>query len=181
VRLISVRTTAAIPEEAAIPEARGSLGDLYSSHAPGSIRLAYLLTGDRGLSEDIVHDAFVKIAGRFGDKRGPDAFGRYLRRAVVNLANSHFRRRRVERAYMEREGRHRQVLVTNPPELGTRDELRTALMRLPPRQRTAVVLRFYADLSEYETAEAMGTSVSAVKSSVHRGMQALRSELGVTR
>ena len=181
VRLINVRTTTVITEEVAIPGTRGSLADLYSSHAPGSIRLAYLLTGDKALSEDIVQDAFVKIAGRFGDKRGPDVFAGYLRRTVVNLVNSHLRRRRVERAHIERHRIRRQDLVTDPPELGTRDELRLALLRLPLRQRTAIVLRFYADLSEYETADAMATSVSAVKSSVHRGMQALRRDLGVTR
>jgi RNA polymerase sigma-70 factor (sigma-E family) len=180
-RLISVRTTAVITEEAAISGTRSSLADLYSSHAPRAIRLAYLLTGDRALSEDIVQDAFVKIAGRFGDRRGPDVFAGYLRRTVVNLVNSHLRRRRVERAYMERQRGHRQELVTDARDLGARDELRLALLRLPLRQRTAIVLRFYADLSEYETADAMATSVSAVKSSVHRGMQALRKELGVRR
>lgn len=176
---MTTTTTAAGGEETTVPKEKGSLADLYSLHAASSIRLAYLLTGDRAVSEDIVQDAFVKIAGRFGDKRGPDIFAGYLRRTVVNLANSYFRRRRVERAHMERESGRRETLATEASDLGTRDELHRALLRLPVRQRTAVVLRFYADLSDHETADAMAPSVSAVKSSVHRAMQTLRSELGV--
>src|SRR2546430_8663604 len=80
----------------------GRLGELYRDHAEPALRLAYLLTGDRGLAEDLVQEAFVRVAGRFVQLRDPDAFGAYLRRAVVNLANSHFRRRRVERTYLAR-------------------------------------------------------------------------------
>src|SRR6266566_9470783 len=68
------------------------LGTLYGRHAPGAVRLAYLLTGDPALAEDLVQDAFVKLAGRLAHLRDPEAFDAYLRRTVVNLANSHFRR-----------------------------------------------------------------------------------------
>src|SRR5215831_18530804 len=81
----------------------GRLGELYREHAEPALRLAYLLTGERALAEDLVQEAFVRVAGRFVHLRDPEAFGAYLRRAVVNLANSHFRRRRVERAYLTRE------------------------------------------------------------------------------
>src|SRR5439155_3860563 len=74
---------------------QGRLGRLYRQHAAGAVRLAFLLTGDRGLAEDLVHDAFVRLAGRFRDLRNPDAFEWYLRRTVVNLARSHFRHARV--------------------------------------------------------------------------------------
>src|SRR6266581_5976856 len=80
----------------------GRLGELYVRHADDAVRLAYLLTGDRALAEDLVQDAFVKLAGRLAHLRDPDAFDAYLRRTVVNLANSHFRRKRLERAYVER-------------------------------------------------------------------------------
>src|SRR5439155_24668868 len=82
----------------------GRLAQLYARHASEAIRLAYLLTGDRGLAEDLVQDAFVRLAGRFLDFRDPDGFAHYLRRTVVNLSNSWYRRRRVERPYLEREG-----------------------------------------------------------------------------
>ena len=81
------------------------LGELYVRHASDAVRLAYLLTGDRALAEDLVQDAFVKLAGRLVHLRDRGAFEAYLQRTVVNLSRSHFRRRKVERAYVEREGR----------------------------------------------------------------------------
>src|SRR6184192_809214 len=81
----------------------GSLGELYLRHADDAVRLAYLLTGDRDLAEDLVQDAFVRLAVRLVHLRDPDAFHAYLRRTVVNLSHSHFRRKKVERAYLERE------------------------------------------------------------------------------
>src|ERR671933_2677181 len=81
----------------------GRLADLYERHAADAVRLAYLLTVSRPVAEDLVQDAFVKLAGRLAHLRDPDAFEAYLRRTVVNLANSHFRRRRVERSFLERE------------------------------------------------------------------------------
>src|SRR5438034_11204932 len=80
----------------------GRLGELYLRHAHDAVRLAYLLTGDRALAEDLVQDAFVRLAGRLVHLRDPGAFDAYLRRTVVNLSHSHFRRRKVERAYLER-------------------------------------------------------------------------------
>src|ERR687887_2103997 len=88
-------------ERMAAPET-GRLGDLYLRHADEAVRLAYLLTGDRHLAEDLVQDAFVRLAGRLVHLRDPGAFHAYLRRTIVNLSNSYFRRRRVERAYLER-------------------------------------------------------------------------------
>src|SRR2546425_13079151 len=79
------------------------LGALYVTHAPDALRLGYLLTGDRTLAEDLAQEAFVRMFGRFRDLRNPDAFGAYLRKTVVNLSRSHFRRVRVERAYVQRE------------------------------------------------------------------------------
>src|SRR5712691_13127442 len=81
----------------------GRLGELFQQHGDGAVRLAYLLTGDRALAEDLVQDAFVKLAGRLVHLRDPGAFDAYLRRTVVNLANSHHRRKRVERAYLLRQ------------------------------------------------------------------------------
>ena len=80
----------------------GRLAELYGRHAAEAIRLAYMLTGDRLLAEDLVQDAFVKLAGRLAHLRDPEAFDAYLRRTVVNLTNSYFRRKRLERAYLRR-------------------------------------------------------------------------------
>src|SRR3954447_9659168 len=91
---------------AGVDELTGSetnrLGVLYLRHADGAVRLAYLLTGDMTLAEDVVQDAFVRLAGRLVHLRDPGAFEAYLRRTVVNLSRSHFRRRYVERAYLQR-------------------------------------------------------------------------------
>src|SRR5207302_5853382 len=80
----------------------GRLGDLYLRHADDAVRHAYRLTGSRALAEDLAQEAFVRLAVRLVHLRDPGAFDAYLRRTVVNLANSHFRRRKVERTYLER-------------------------------------------------------------------------------
>jgi RNA polymerase sigma-70 factor (sigma-E family) len=148
---------------------------LYRAHAAEALRLGYLLTGDRSLAEDLVQDAFVKVLGRFHDLRNHDAFWWYLRRTIVNLSTSHFRRRRVERAWLARQ--RLEESMPSAHDLGERDRLRTALMTLRPEQRAAIVLRFYEDLSEADTAEALGMPVGTVKSTVSRGLERLRHEL----
>lgn len=150
------------------------LAELYERHAPAAVRLAYLMTGDRERSRDIAQEAFVRVAARFRHLRFPDAFDAYLRRTVVNLSTSQFRRQRLERDYLERERSHAVEATSDPPDLATRDELIRALRRLPARQRAAVVLRFYEDLSEEAIAEAMRVSVPAARSLLSRGMQTLR-------
>lgn len=113
------------------------------------------------------------MAGRFRHLRFPDAFDLYLRRTVVNLCMSHFRHQRVERGHLEREAKS-PTQVAEQPEFGTRDELRRALQRLPARQRTAIVLRYYEDLTEDGVASAMRCSIPAARSLISRGMETLR-------
>jgi RNA polymerase sigma-70 factor (sigma-E family) len=159
----------------------GRLGELYRDHADPALRLAYLLTGDRGLAEDLVQEAFVRVGGRFVHLRDPEAFGAYLRRAVVNLANSHFRRRRVERAYLTRATSDAAVRAGSSqagPPVEDRDQLWQALGRLPQRQRAAIVLRFYEDLSEARIAELLRCRPGTVKSLLSRGLEAMRTDIG---
>jgi RNA polymerase sigma-70 factor (sigma-E family) len=159
---------------------RSTLGDLYVRHAPEGIRLAFLLTGDRALAEDLVQEAFARLVGRLRHLREAHAFGAYLRRTIVNLATSHFRRRRVERAYLERVGSRREEQTNPNSELDER--MHEALMGLPTRQRTAIVLRFFEDLSDVQTAEVLRCPTGTVRSLVSRGMKTLRTELeGVSR
>jgi RNA polymerase sigma-70 factor (sigma-E family) len=152
----------------------GVLGELYLRHAPQALRLAYLLTGDARLAEDLVQDAFVRLAGRMLHLRSPDGFHAYLRITVVNLVRSHRRRKSVEATYLER---RTASIALDPPDLSDRVELRSALMALPIRQRTAIVLRYYEDLSDAQTAEVMRCRRAAVKSLVARGMVTLRSSM----
>lgn len=155
----------------------GRIEDLYVRHAPEAIRLAFLLTNDAATAEDLTQEAFIKVAGRFRYLRQPDAFATYLRRTVVNLAMSHHRRRRVERDHLAREASRPARNAVEPPDIEGRDELRTALRSLPARQRAAVVLRYYEDLSEQQVAETLGCSVTAARSLVFRAMETLRTRI----
>ena len=158
------------------PLVGGRLASLYAEHAPEAVRLAYLLTGDRAQAEDLVQDAFVRLAGRFLDLRDPQGFHHYLRRTIVNLTNSWWRRKRIERAYLEREMQRpaADALERDPVE---REALWQSLQRLNARQRTAIVLRFYEDLSEEQTADAMGVPRGTVKSLVSRGLEIMREQI----
>jgi RNA polymerase sigma-70 factor (sigma-E family) len=169
--VVNVRVqTGAETETAGQPK---GLAELYVRHAPSALRLAYMLTAEREAAEDLVHDAFAKLAGRFVHLRKRDAFDAYLRRMIVNQFLSHLRRRKVERAYLQREGAAPRP-VSGDVDVGERDELWRALQHLPERQRAALVLRYYEDLSERETAEVLRCSTPALKSLVARGMETLR-------
>lgn len=153
--------------------AEGKLGDVYVSSAPRAIRFAYFLTGDRDAAEDLVQEAFVRVAGR--RLRGPESFDAYLRRTVVNLYLSILRRRRLERSRLPKLiGAEAQPSPYDP---AARDELFRALRTLPERQRAAIVLRFYEDLSERDAANVLGCSTGALNQLVVRGMNALRDHM----
>ena len=161
----------------ALTLSKGRAADLFHRHCADTVRLAYLLTGDRNVAEDLTQDAFVRSFGRFQDLRRPEAFAAYLRRTVVNLSKDHFRRQQRERAQSERERRRdaeEDVLLSR---VDARDELLHALQALPPRQRAAVVLRHCEGLSEQEVADLMSTSVGAVNSLVVRGLTTLRGQM----
>jgi len=156
----------------------GELGEFYAMHADSAKRLAYLLTGDKELAEDITQDAFVKIAGRLGGLRNPDASAAYLRQTVVNLSRSHFRRKRVERTYLQREASMHRTETVEGRDVLVADGLWNELHRLAYRQRCAVVLRYYEDLSEQQSAELLGCSVGALKALTNRAMEQLRANVG---
>lgn len=155
----------------------GRLEDLYVRNAPAALRLAYFLTGNRELAEDLMQEAFVRVAGRFRHLRMPDAFDAYLRRTIVNLYTSQLRRTKLERAYVARHGTDPSV-ARETGDSASRDELWRALHTLPERQRAAIVLRFYEDLSEHQSAEVLGCSTGALNQLVVRGMATLREQIG---
>jgi RNA polymerase sigma-70 factor (sigma-E family) len=144
------------------PSGEDGLADLYQQEYGPMVRLAHLLTGSNEAAEDLVQDSFVRMYRRWDRVDQPAA---YLRTTVVNRCNSWHRRRRMEE---ERSPR---------PPLDTIDsearELLDALAHLGVRQRTALVLRFYADLPEVEIARALGCRPGTVKSLVHRGLRQL--------
>lgn len=149
------------------------LEELYLRHATDAVRLAYLLTGDRALAEDLVHDAFLRVAGRLLHLRDPGAFPGYLRRCIVNLARSRGRRTQVERRFLERSAGAAER-VTHDPDAAERYAMRQALLQIPIRNRTAIVLRYYEDLSEEQIAEVLRCRRGTVKSLISRGMERLR-------
>ena len=154
------------------------LGDLYRRHVPGAVRLAYLMTGDPMLAEDLAQDAFVRLTGRFAHLRNPDAFPAYLRRTVVNLVRNHYRRLKLERSHLDSIGGDAAAIDELPD--GVDAELvRAALLELPYRQRAAIVLRYFEDLSERRVAELLGCRPGTVKSLLSRGLTSLRAGLGV--
>jgi RNA polymerase sigma-70 factor (sigma-E family) len=154
---------------------QGRLADLYARHAPAAGRPAYLLTGDVHLAEDVTQEAFVRVFGRFRDLRRPESFEWYLRRTVVNLVRSHHRRRRTEREWVASQPRREaSVPASDPTE---HHAMWRTLQQLPAKQRTAIVLRFYEDLSDAQIADAMACPVGTVKSLIHRGLERLRTEV----
>jgi RNA polymerase sigma factor (sigma-70 family) len=132
--------------------------------------LALALTGDRELAQDIAQEAFVRFFASFRNLRGDDAAWPYLRKTIINLARSHFRKRAVERLYLDRQSQSLPEQHAYPFD----DDLLAALHGLPYRQRVAVVLRFCEDLSEQATAEVLGVSAKAVNGLVNRALRALR-------
>src|SRR3984957_10225592 len=145
---------------------------------PAMVRLAYGLTGDLGHAEDVAQAAFARgyaswsRVARTGD---PDA---YVRRIVINEKNSRFRSRRVKESLVdavpEPTGPRRDNTADVADALGDSEALMRALRRLGPRQRAVVVLRFWMDMSEAETAAALDCSVGTVKSQASRALAALR-------
>ncbi|GAA4613823.1 SigE family RNA polymerase sigma factor [Saccharopolyspora hordei] len=162
---------------AAMDELTSKLTDLYQEHYKQLLRIAVLLVDDRAAAEDIVQDAYVRVFDSRTRLRDPGKALAFLRQAVLNRARSVLRRRLVAKKYQPK-------LATEdsqPDDTGRgvdRAVLAAALAKLPRRQREAVVLRYYADLSESRTAEVMGCSQGAVKSYCSRGVSRLSELLG---
>ena len=152
---------------------RRELAELYRAHAPSGRRLAYLLTCDQALAEDLVQEAFARLVGRLAHLRDPGAFDAYLRRTIVNLSKNHFRRRAVERTYIAKQASFSPVVPADP-DVVAREGMRQALVELPARQRAALVLRYYEDLPDSDIAEILRCRPGTVRSLISRGLQALR-------
>ncbi len=139
---------------------------LYRSSVDEMTRVAYLITGSSHTAEEIAHDSFIAIRRRWDSINNPRA---YLRQTVVNRSRSHLRRLRTQRA----------AAVDPQPsfEMDDIDETWDAIQALPVRQRTALVLRYYVDMSIRDIADAMDIRQGTVKSVLHRGRETLRKEL----
>src|SRR4051794_39540452 len=146
--------------------------DFVADHGRQLLRTACLVTGDAHLGEDLLQTALAKAYGSWSTVRAADHPVAYVRRLMVNAHLSWVRRmtnteRPLERFPDSGSGDHQSAHANT-------DEMRQALLRLSPRVRTAVVLRYFEDLSEAETAHVMGCSRSTVNNHVTRGLAALR-------
>jgi RNA polymerase sigma-70 factor (sigma-E family) len=158
-------------------EAAASVTALYTEHALGLVRLAVVMTGDRAGAEDIVQEAFLGLYRRW--ERLPDTSAplAYLRVSVVNGCRTALRRRdRVGplRPLDDAEGAgHAQSAEARALLSEEQRAVAGALRNLPRRQREALVLRYYLDLSEEEIARTMGVTRGTVKSATHRALAAI--------
>ena len=154
--------------------AEDQLTALYTAHYRSLVRMAAFLTGDRDNAEEVVQDAFVKVYGSWRGLRDPDKAEAYLRTTVVNLSRSRLRHRQVVAKHQPEPPGDTASAESGAMRIVQREAVLHALEQLPRRQREAVVLRYYGDLSEAQTADAMGCSVGAVKSHTSRAMASLR-------
>ena len=156
---------------------------LFGAHYRQLVRLAVLLLADRAVAEELVQDAYVRLHQHWSRLRDPDRALGYLRTSVVNAARSAQRHRGVADRYLARWRPPPDEPSAEAGALGVLDHesVIAALRALPARQREALVLRYYLDLSESEIADAMGISRGAVKSHASRGIAALRTTLEAVR
>jgi len=151
-----------------------SFEDFARARSGSLLRTALLLTGQRAEAEDLVQIALERAYRhwpRICRSEGPE---RYVRKILARASAERWRRlaRRPERAMPAAE--HGPVEQDRTNEIADRDYLLRALAALPPRQRAVVVLRYFDDLSEAETAQMLGCSLGTVKSQTARGLARLR-------
>jgi RNA polymerase sigma-70 factor (sigma-E family) len=155
------------------------LTGLYTAHRLPLVRMAVLLVDDIGTAEDVVQEAFTALHHNQHRLRDPDAALGYLRTAVVNNARSVLRKRQTARRHLRlarpefAEPADSELLLA-----AEHQQVLSAVRQLPARQREVLALRYWANLSEAEIAEALSISRGAVKSTASRGMDKLESMLG---
>jgi RNA polymerase sigma-70 factor (sigma-E family) len=154
-------------------EARQRVSALYQTHALALKKLAFVMTGDQPTAEDIVQDAFLGLCRRWPSLHESDNALGYVRTSVLNGCRS------VHRVRFRRQG----ITLDAPEDTASAEDLAilgeanrevlSAIRRLPARQREAVVLRYYLDMTQDQAARAMGVSPGTVKSATSRGLAAL--------
>jgi RNA polymerase sigma-70 factor (sigma-E family) len=177
--VVTSQTATSIVEEPVIEPAFApeSGFDAYvRQHAQALCRSAFLLTGDRHLAEDLVQTALAKVALRWDRIVAHGDATPYVRKVIVRTAIA-WRRRRSSGEVPTSSLPERTTQAEHDSPADRRDLLHHALLEVPARQRVALVLRFYEDLSVAETAKAMRCSVGTVKSQTSKGLAHLRAVL----
>jgi RNA polymerase sigma-70 factor (sigma-E family) len=157
------------------------VAELFRLEGTRLVRLARLFTDDRNAAEDLVQEAFIRLHRAAHRIKDPSKAAPYLRSIVINLARDHNRRGLMSL-------RHQEAIPAGvepdaPEDVLVMDDERRRLLEevraLSPRQRDCLLLRFYLELSESEIAETLDISKNSVKTHCRRGMETLRSRLGV--
>jgi RNA polymerase sigma-70 factor (sigma-E family) len=164
-------------EESVSSRDRTAFADFAAARSRALHRAAYLMVGDPQLAQDLVQEALTKTYVAWPRLRDPHNAEAYCRKAITTTAISWFRRKawnneRPRAELPETSQRGHDTAVAE------RDALWRALQDLPPRQRAALVLRYFEDLTEAQTAAAMGCAVGTVKSQVSAALSKLRERLG---
>ncbi|MCB5168915.1 SigE family RNA polymerase sigma factor [Streptomyces bambusae] len=165
------------PSSASYPRAYPSFSSYVRTRGTALMRTARSLTANPCDAEDLLQTALTKTYvawDRIEDHRALDG---YVRRALVNTRTSQWRKRKVDEFSCEELPEPEGLPYTDPADAQVlRDAMWRAVTRLPDRQRAMVVLRYYEDLSEAQTAELLGVSVGTVKSAVSRALGKLRED-----
>jgi RNA polymerase sigma-70 factor (sigma-E family) len=156
----------------------------FNDEYPRVWAVAYALVGDRDLAEEIAMEAFSAAFSSWRHVIRAENRSAYLRRIVLNLCRSKWRRRKVEQranAAAQRRGEREKHQGWAAKHSDARMDVWDALVRLPARQRACVVLRYYADLTDEQVAETLGCSIGTVKSHLHRARRSLETMLDPAR
>jgi RNA polymerase sigma-70 factor (sigma-E family) len=158
-------------------EADLAITQMYHAEYRSLVRMAAMLVGDTGTAEEVVQDSFVAMHAAWRRLRDADKALHYLRRSVVNRSRSVLRHRVVVDKHLPKGEPDMPSAEQSAITRLERSAVVAALLTLPDRQREALVLKFYLDLSEEEVAAAMKISRGAVKSHTARGKAAMRTVL----
>lgn len=147
-----------------------------AARQPSLLRTAYLLTGDQHTAEDLVQTALAKLYLSWDKVQRRELIDGYVRRILVNENNSLWRRswkrREVTTEYLPDS-----PAPSQEADDGQGDALWEFVQTLPKKQRAAIVLRYYEELSEAETAAVLGVSVGTVKSQTSRALATMRAKV----
>jgi RNA polymerase sigma factor (sigma-70 family) len=169
-----------------VDDGRELLVALFDEHAPSLVRLARLFVDDRDAAEDLVQEAFLRLARNLDRVDDRAKVAPYLRSIVLNLARDHNRRGLVSLRHHERmrTDADTDAVIASTRDVG--DDLQLAedqravveaVRALPRRQRDCVVLRYYVELSVADVATTLGLSVNSVKTHLQRAFARLEDEL----
>ena len=163
-----------------VADGPATLEELFRAHATALVRLALLLTGDRQEAEELMQEAFLRYH-RSGASPRRGAELAYLRRTVVNLSHGRHRRLGLVRRVVPERPAVAASPETDALAVDRRQAVLAAVRALPERQRSCIVLRYYAELSDVEIADALSVSPGSVKTHLHRARAALAERLEVLR